>query len=88
MSLWQAQEKITSREKALMALRKEREELLKKTAEVSSEEYVERVARDKLGLAKQGEETIVIAPELLVDKVEGNPEGTEANWEKWWRLLF
>src|SRR3989344_9709119 len=65
VGLWQSKDKVTGREQTLIVLRTEREDLLRKKTEVNSQEYVERVARDNLGLSKAGEEAVIIAPELL-----------------------
>ena len=57
---------------------------------VQSEEFVEKEAREKLGLTKEGE-TIVILPEDFEEIVELSRKGIETeelpNWRKWLGLF-
>lgn len=57
---------------------------------VQSEEFVEKEAREKLGLTKEGE-TIVILPEDFEEIVELSQKGIEPeelpNWKKWLSLF-
>lgn len=66
---------------------RENERLKEKLAEVSSPEFVEREAREKLGYGKAGE-TLIIFPR----QNDANPKpqisnpNNEPNWRKWWKL--
>ncbi len=86
--LWRGGDKITSREKTLAALLSEREDLQRRKNQVEQPDYLERVAYDKLGLARQGEEIIIVPKELLADKNGGGISLQEPNWKKWLRLVF
>ena len=60
--------------------------LRKRLAEVSSDAFVEREARDKLGMGKGGE-VIVILPQITNDNTEiKNYELKIKNWRLWWEL--
>lgn len=88
IELWGAGDKLTTREKNLANLRKERENLLRLKAKVDSNDYLEHVARDQLGLSKPGEQLIIIPKELLADNSPiASPDATP-NWQKWAKLLF
>lgn len=58
---------------------------------VQSEAFIEKEARDKLGMAKPGE-TVLVLPQLegIVNFVSfGEAEEKELpNWQRWWRLFF
>lgn len=66
-------------------------ELKKRLEEVKSPEFLEQQARDKLGLAKEGE-TVVIIPQEKIDQILGasrdKEEGKLPNWLGWLRLFF
>lgn len=57
---------------------------------VQSEEFVEKEARGKLGLSKEGE-TIVVLPENFEEMVESSRKGIGVekipNWRKWLRIF-
>lgn len=55
--------------------------------DMQSDSYVERIARDKLGMVKE-EETIVILdnPESITQNLESGKD--VSNWRKWWGLFF
>lgn len=80
--------KLIRREKTLAALKKERDRLLVEKKKTESPLYLEKIARDKLGLSKPGEEVIVIPPELLADNTPIVVEDKSPNWQKWLKLFF
>lgn len=88
VDLWRASDKLTRRKAALAALYVQRDELLRAQNIVNSPDYLEKVARDQLGLAKTGEEIVIIPDELLkLGVIEATPS-TVPNWQKWARLLL
>jgi cell division protein FtsB len=55
---------------------------------VKSDAFVEKEARDKLGMAKDGE-AVVLMPENVSKTSEDQIQQEEApNWKKWWQLFF
>ena len=65
---------------------RENELLTKRLVEVSSDSFVEREARDKLGMGKEGE-VIVILPKMTNDKLQiTNQSENKPNWKRWWDL--
>ena len=52
--LWGAGEKLTRRQERVAELQKEQEELKKRKARAESEGYIERIAREQLGMSKPG----------------------------------
>lgn len=92
--LYLASQRIRKEEERLVSLVKENEELRKKLRYLQSEEFVEREARDKLGLVKEGE-TVVIGEEIL-GKSSTNGTGSTSRegeeslpvWREWVRLFW
>ena len=74
----------------LEALKKEKQRLEAEFDYMKTNEFLEREARDNLGLVRKGE-TVVILPSESDngrDKVQqGNNRGT-SNWKQWWQLFF
>lgn len=87
LGIYKAGGRVEEAREKLEAERIRNEELRKKVAEVQSEEFVEREAREKLNLQKEGE-LVVILPESEVRMgVETEKIAEKANWEKWWELF-
>lgn len=89
--LWQKSGEIEKSQMALEKLKIKNEELKKQLEYVGSDAFIEKEARDKLGLGKAGE-TILVLPENL-GSIGVNPSEISANqnlpnWEKWWKLFF
>ena len=61
------------------------EELEKKKSQIENEEYLEKVARDQLGLKKPGEEVVVVAKEK--EKEEEITEEKKSLWE-WLKSIW
>jgi len=64
----------------------------------TSEEYIDKIAKQNLGLVNPGEEVIILSPEVLAQDVE-NPETQEdngdyakssekSNPQSWWDFFF
>ena len=68
-------------------IQKKNEELKVKLQEAQSREFIEKIARDKLGLAKEGE-TVVILPPSEPEVTKSAEEKIIPNWQKWWKLFF
>lgn len=95
--LWQilsAKNRITDAEEQVEELEEERVKLEEQLKLVETDEFVEREARDKLLLAKEGEVVVLLPEEIAVQEgpafVESSGEARKelANWEKWARLFW
>ncbi len=88
LELWKRRDVVHERERELIKLREENASLERALQDIGQDAYLERIARDKLGLVREGE-TIVILPDTG-DKtqVAGTHVGNEPNWKKWWRIFF
>jgi cell division protein FtsB len=67
-------------------LKRENQELKEKLEFVQTPEFMEKEARDRLGLVQEGE-AVVIMPEKITD-VQANNQEELPNWKKWWQLFF
>lgn len=65
-----------------------RAELERKLKEATSAAFIERVAREKLGLVKEGEVVVI----LDKSKLQSGPQTTSPveipSWKQWWQLFF
>lgn len=86
-ALWNKKDIVSERQEALRKLERENQELQKKLEEAKSPEFIERMARDNLGLIKEGE-TIVLMPNLPAQAGDQKEEENLPNWKKWWQLFF
>ena len=89
-TLWQKSDLVVEAERELAVQKEENERLKSQLSHVESREFVEEVARNKLLLAKPGEQGVIISKNIIgadstpSAKVEKETE----NWEKWLRLFF
>ncbi len=88
-----ANQKIVNEEKYLSDLKKENDELTKKLQNVESVQFIEEIARNKLGLAKKGEIVVVLpdtqilknlSPKLPIEKATL----PDPNWTLWLKLFL
>jgi cell division protein FtsB len=88
-SLFKAGKRVSSAEQTLTQLEQEKEKLQKELAYRESNEFIEKEARDRLGLAKEGE-TIAILPKKLQDQSQSKtPEQSQtSNFSRWFQRLF
>lgn len=74
-------------------LKEENEKLKKELEKIESEAYVEFQARDKLGLAKEGEIVVVLPDDEILRKIAPQIEDEEEvlpdpTWKKWLKLFY
>lgn len=90
--LWQLWQKGGELEKTQLRLEKVQTENSKFKGQLEyaqSDQFLEKEARDKLGMAKEGE-TILILPDNLGQGIQNSnlPVQDKPNWEKWKELFF
>lgn len=79
---------LFEREQELGKVQKEHEDLTRKLAQASTPEFVERAAREKLGLLKEGEQVIIMPKPQAADTTANPPESNLPKWKQWWELFF
>lgn len=88
--LWRRRDILGEREAVLRRLKEEHARLQSELEYTQSPAFIEKEARNRLGLGREGE-TVVLMPN---DKFQMTNEKTEEktinipNWKKWWRLFF
>lgn len=74
-------------------LKREQEELLKTKEKIESDEFIEKEARERLGLAKEGETVVVLPEEEILKKLapklepDAFPEELPI-WKRWVEIFF
>ena len=81
---------IVKAKQELVHEKKENEALKKKLQIAKNPDFVEKEARDRLFLAKPGENVVVIPSGVLAasNSSKGSGVGKQTNWQKWWDLFF
>lgn len=79
---------VQEEEQKLAKLKLENENLKRDLEYKQSEKFVEGEIRNKLGLAKEGEEIVVVPGKESDLKQEANNKKTLPNWKKWQKLFF
>jgi cell division protein FtsB len=87
----QSGKRLDSEADAVNKLQTQNRELKEKLTQTERYDFIEKTARDKLNLSKNGE-TIVVVPSEAVDKIisENTPLPVEvklSNWQGWLKLF-
>lgn len=87
--IWSKRDVVGIREEKLIKIKKEHEVLKKKLEETKTSAFIEREARERLGLVQPGE-TIVLfdknGQSEIVEKGDAIP--SMPKWKQWWQLFF
>lgn len=79
---------VIEQKEKLENLKRENEQLKRELEYKKSERFVEEEIRNKLGLAKEGEEIIVVPKKETDIQQSTNNKKNIPNWKKWKNLLF
>ncbi len=88
---WQKGGLLDREEERFAKAKLENEELNRESVKLQSPEYIEKQARDKLGLGKEGEAVVVLPPLPTITVPEGqtnNSEKSQSVWQQWVSFLF
>ena len=94
--LWNKRDIVAERQTVLTELEGENATLKRQLQDAQSEGFVERMAREKLGLVKEGETLVVMSnppageagDKLQMTNEEEKTAENAPNWKKWWKLFF
>lgn len=89
--LWGRQDEVEVALVQLENLKKENKDLKVQFEYSQTPEFLEKEARERLGLVKKGEKEIIIDPSLFISTDEAKPKesgGWWENWEKWLKVFF
>lgn len=91
-AIWQRQFVLTERQAEVARIEVENRRLKRQLEEIQSQEFLEKEARNTLGLVKPGE------VEVIISSPAASPSGAveagdlsqvpEAGWRAWWKLFF
>lgn len=84
--IWQKKDYITQAQKELNIQKQENQRLKSALSYSQSQEFIEKQAREKLFMVKNGEQAILI--EQGLEKADVSKKEVDPNWRKWWRLFF
>ena len=89
LDLWQKQDQMEKARNRVKDLAAENNRLKSQLEYVQTEDFVEKMAREKLNLVKSGE-TIVLIPQsvLKLATASAAPTPPPPNWQQWIRLFF
>lgn len=89
-TLWSKKQLVLNMKNEAEKEIEENKELKKKLNIVEKPQFIEKEARDKLFLAKPGDEIVVLSEKDLKasQEVKPKPKDTRPNWRKWWELFF
>jgi cell division protein FtsB len=89
---WQSKNRIEAEKQELLRqaeeLSNKNQELAESLKYLNTMNFREKIARQQLGLKKEGE-NVYVFPEKLTAPETGQPGGnTGKNWQKWWNYFF
>lgn len=79
---------IKNAEDSLQEELNQNDNLKRELAKTQSETFVEKQARDKLNLVKEGEIIVILPTILPFVEPSPTPIDTSSNFEKWWKVFF
>lgn len=85
---WQKRSIVEKRQLMLREEEARKQQLLQKLTEATTSAFIEREAREKLGLVKEGD-TVVLVPAVSSEITDETAGGKGMpHWKKWWKLFF
>ena len=86
-----SEERLSDAAQSLYNLEVKNKQLKQRLEEISSKDFIEEQARNKLNLSKLGE-TMVIIPDEKINEILGASESAQEkrlpNWLGWWKVFF
>jgi cell division protein FtsB len=85
--IWQKKDVISGVQSQLDFQKQENQRLRSALVYSKTSEFIEKQARNKLFMAKKGEQKVLIPQESQSFQGLQNKDN-EPNWKKWWNLFF
>ena len=85
-NIWQKKDFVTQSQKELDFQKQENQRLKSALSYSQTQEFIEREARDKLFMVKEGEQKVLIPQES--ENSQEILKDNDPNWKKWWNLFF
>ena len=91
VDLWQRRSIVKQEQERLRRIEQKHEELTQKFKTVLSPVFVEKEARERLGMAKEGDTIILMGDVSQKDESQPSfPQSAtpqESNWKRWWMVF-
>lgn len=88
-NLWHKKDLIVKAQLELIRQKQENVRLKSELLYVESRDFIEKEARNKLLLVKQGEQQVLVSQDLVKeDRTREKENKDDPNWRKWWELFF
>jgi cell division protein FtsB len=84
--IWQKKDFVTQAQKELEFQKQENQRLKSALSYSQTQEFIEKEARDKLFMTKEGEQKVLIPQES--ENSQNTQKDNSPNWKKWWNLFF
>jgi cell division protein FtsB len=85
--IWQKKDVISQAQKTLSIKKQENQRLKAALSYSQTQEFIEKQARDKLFMSKEGEQKVLILKDQE-DLSSLEDKNNAPNWKKWWNLFF
>jgi len=90
VDLWKRRDVVVERRQALGVVEKENARLKLALEESASPEFIEKQAREKLGMAKSDETVVLLTESTASSQIQNsiNLQEQKPSWKLWWELFF
>jgi cell division protein FtsB len=85
---WQKRNIVVERQEALKREQERNSELISRLEEATSSAFIEKEAREKLGLVKEGDTIVLLDTSQEAQLTIPRMKDLTPNWKKWWKLFF
>jgi cell division protein FtsB len=86
--IWQKKDVISQAQKELNFQKQENQRLKSALSYSQTAEFIEKEARNKLFMVKEGEQKVFISDESSDSGQAQKIESNDPNWKQWWNLFF
>jgi cell division protein FtsB len=86
--IWQKKDVVSQAQRELNLQKQENQRLKSALSYSQTEEFIEAEARNKLFMAKKGEQKVLISKESGDSSKDLSNNANDSNWKKWWNLFF
>ena len=84
--IWQKKDYVTQAQNELDLQKQQNSQLKAQLTYAQTPEFIEKEARDKLFMTKQGEQKILLPQDS--EKTAQENRNNLPNWQQWWNLFF
>jgi cell division protein FtsB len=86
--LWQSKDRLEISQQRLEKAQAENQKLKSELENTQSDQFVEEEARNKLGMAREGEQVVILPNSAKIGEERKQDQKKLENWQKWMALLF